>query len=93
LVFHRSRGPQIAFPDYLNTYFKVETVKGLPDSISIMESAYSFPTNVIRQAAARILSEEATLTFRNTRCTAATLEYLSIQHQHIQSSVVRGLPK
>ena len=35
-------------------------------------------TNVVHQAAASMLSEEATLTFRNTRCTAATLGKFSV---------------
>ena len=62
-------------PDYLRTFLKldkagnadaiIQTDDGVPETISILDSSYSFPANVVCQAVARVLSEEATLTFRN----------------------------
>jgi hypothetical protein len=56
-----------------------------------LDSSYSFPANVVCQAVAPVLSDEATLTFRNSKFAIAVLEYLSIQHQCIQRSAVRGV--
>lgn len=88
-------------PDYPLTFFKldkagnadaiIQSDDGFPDTISIMASSYSFPANVICQAVARVLSEDAAFTFRNFNLTTAVLEYLRIQHQFIQLSAVHGV--
>jgi hypothetical protein len=76
-------------PDHLDTYFKVDRSGNASDDATVerskrlshsvlMESSDPFPTNVVHQEAASMLSEEATLIFPNTRCTAATLGKLAV---------------
>lgn len=89
--------------EYLDTFLKldaaqraakdaaIEDTKGYPDGIYLLSAFYEYPVHALCQSTSRVLSHHASVLLRHKKFSSEMVEYLALQHTHVQRSIVAGV--